>query len=58
MEDWNVSEDGGWRVVGNDPMWGAMPMTFPPDMEEVARWVADNHKVDCTWVEPTSEPVS
>jgi hypothetical protein len=58
MVDWNVEEVGGWRVIGHDPSWGDMTVTFPPDQEEVAKWVADNHNTTATWVEPTSETVS
>lgn len=55
---WSCHKIGGWRVIAPDPSWGNIPITFHPDDENVARWVASNHGVDCIWIEPSSEPVS
>lgn len=52
--NWNPAQVGGWRVVCTCEL-GPVPVTFHPDDEEVARWVAGNHKTTCTWVEPTEE---
>ena len=50
---WKVTVVGGWHVTAPDPSWGPMPMTFHPDDEDVARWVASNHGVDVVWVDPS-----
>ena len=50
---WNPKNTGCWRVLCTDPVLGEMPLKFPPELEEVAHWVASNHGVLAVWHEPT-----
>lgn len=53
---WRVSEVGGWRMVSNSQYYRGAVMTFHPDDEETARWVASNHSTEATWVAPKHIP--
>jgi len=50
--NWNPKQTGYWRVAATDPMWGKMPVIYPPEYEEIAKWVASNHNVVAVWHEP------